>query len=56
MGMSLDGFHDLLRAGCRPPIPLTMNTLSTHDTKRCDDVRARLAVLTEMPGALAHRR
>ncbi len=29
--------------------PLTMTTLSTHDTKRADDVRARLAVLTEIP-------
>ncbi|WP_317889929.1 malto-oligosyltrehalose synthase [Terriglobus tenax] len=29
--------------------PQTMTTLSTHDTKRSDDVRARLAVLTEMP-------
>jgi (1->4)-alpha-D-glucan 1-alpha-D-glucosylmutase len=29
--------------------PITMTTLSTHDTKRCDDVRARLAVLTEIP-------
>lgn len=27
----------------------TMTTLSTHDTKRSDDVRARLAVLTEIP-------
>ncbi len=27
--------------------PLTMTTLSTHDTKRSDDVRARLAVLSE---------
>jgi (1->4)-alpha-D-glucan 1-alpha-D-glucosylmutase len=27
-----------------------MNTLSTHDTKRSDDVRARLAVPTEIPG------
>src|SRR5438270_10291427 len=26
-----------------------MVTLSTHDTKRADDVRARLAVLSEMP-------
>ena len=26
-----------------------MNTLSTHDTKRSDDVRARLAVLTRLP-------
>jgi (1->4)-alpha-D-glucan 1-alpha-D-glucosylmutase len=29
--------------------PLTMTTLSTHDTKRSDDVRARLAVLSEIP-------
>jgi (1->4)-alpha-D-glucan 1-alpha-D-glucosylmutase len=27
-----------------------MTTLSTHDTKRSEDVRARLAVLTELPG------
>jgi (1->4)-alpha-D-glucan 1-alpha-D-glucosylmutase len=30
--------------------PLTMTTLSTHDTKRSDDVRARLAVLSEVAG------
>jgi (1->4)-alpha-D-glucan 1-alpha-D-glucosylmutase len=30
--------------------PLTMTTLSTHDTKRADDVRARLAAITEIPG------
>ncbi len=29
--------------------PSTMTTLATHDTKRGDDVRARLAVLTEIP-------
>src|ERR1700722_19849752 len=29
--------------------PFTMTTLSTHDTKREEDVRARLAVLAEMP-------
>jgi (1->4)-alpha-D-glucan 1-alpha-D-glucosylmutase len=29
--------------------PDTMLTLSTHDTKRSDDVRARLAVLSEIP-------
>jgi len=29
--------------------PLTMTTLSTHDTKRSEDVRARLAVLSEDP-------
>ncbi|HEX7188645.1 MAG TPA: malto-oligosyltrehalose synthase, partial [Actinomycetes bacterium] len=30
--------------------PAAMTTLSTHDTKRSEDVRARLAVLTEVPG------
>lgn len=29
--------------------PVTMTTLSTHDTKRSEDVRARLAVLAERP-------
>lgn len=29
--------------------PDAMTTLSTHDTKRSEDVRARLAVLTELP-------
>ncbi|NED59213.1 malto-oligosyltrehalose synthase, partial [Micromonospora aurantiaca] len=30
--------------------PLTMTTLSTHDTKREEDVRAWLSVLAEIPG------
>jgi (1->4)-alpha-D-glucan 1-alpha-D-glucosylmutase len=29
--------------------PTTMTTLSTHDTKRSEDVRARLTVLSELP-------
>ncbi|MGO9727523.1 MAG: malto-oligosyltrehalose synthase [Streptosporangiaceae bacterium] len=33
--------------------PATMTTLSTHDTKRQEDVRARLAVLAESPRAWA---
>ncbi|MFD0685414.1 malto-oligosyltrehalose synthase [Actinomadura fibrosa] len=33
--------------------PSTMTTLSTHDTKRQEDVRARLAVLAEIPGEWA---
>jgi (1->4)-alpha-D-glucan 1-alpha-D-glucosylmutase len=48
-GMGLEEFHERLRRR-QAEHPLTMNTLSTHDTKRCEDVRARLAVLTEMPG------
>jgi (1->4)-alpha-D-glucan 1-alpha-D-glucosylmutase len=30
--------------------PATMNATSTHDTKRSEDVRARLNVLSELPG------
>src|ERR1700722_3519103 len=32
------------------PHPATMPPLATHDTKRSDDVRARIAVLSEIPG------
>ena len=32
-----------------------MTTLSTHDTKRGEDVRARLAVLAELPGRVGRR-
>ncbi|GHD40714.1 malto-oligosyltrehalose synthase [Mycetocola manganoxydans] len=31
-------------------IPASMTTLSTHDTKRGEDVRARIAVIAEIPG------
>ncbi|MDT4996215.1 MAG: (1-_4)-alpha-D-glucan 1-alpha-D-glucosylmutase, partial [Pseudonocardiales bacterium] len=34
--------------------PRGMTTLSTHDTKRSEDVRARLAALAEVPQAWAH--
>jgi (1->4)-alpha-D-glucan 1-alpha-D-glucosylmutase len=35
--------------------PATLTTLSTHDTKRQEDVRARLAVLAESPQEWAHQ-
>ncbi|GAA3235357.1 malto-oligosyltrehalose synthase [Actinocorallia longicatena] len=35
---------------CNTRFGAGMTTLSTHDTKRQEDVRARLAVLTELPG------
>ncbi|HWG01528.1 MAG TPA: malto-oligosyltrehalose synthase [Trebonia sp.] len=35
--------------------PATMTTLSTHDTKRQEDVRARLAVLAELPAEWSRR-
>jgi malto-oligosyltrehalose synthase len=47
-GVSPDAFHaeaERLAATW----PGTMTTLSTHDTKREEDVRARLAVLAELP-------
>ncbi|TWP47261.1 malto-oligosyltrehalose synthase [Lentzea tibetensis] len=47
-GVSVDEFH--YRAAHRESaFPRSMTTLSTHDTKRSEDVRARLAVLAEIP-------
>ncbi|GAA2866160.1 malto-oligosyltrehalose synthase [Streptosporangium fragile] len=48
-GLPVAEFH----ASCREMSPSTMTTLSTHDTKRSEDVRARLAVLSELPGEWA---
>ncbi|WP_317890955.1 malto-oligosyltrehalose synthase [Granulicella arctica] len=48
-GLTVEEFH-AYNAKMQATHPLTMTTLSTHDTKRSDDVRARLAVLSEMPG------
>ncbi|MDD7937085.1 malto-oligosyltrehalose synthase [Actinomycetospora lutea] len=46
-GVSPAEFH--ARAAARDAAsPETMTTLSTHDTKRSEDVRARLAVLSEL--------
>ncbi|MEV4093370.1 malto-oligosyltrehalose synthase [Streptosporangium saharense] len=44
-GGNVGDFHGF----CGEMSPGTMTTLSTHDTKRSEDVRARLAVLSEMP-------
>jgi (1->4)-alpha-D-glucan 1-alpha-D-glucosylmutase len=48
-GLSVDEFHTYC-AKMQATHPSTMTTLSTHDTKRSDDVRARLAVLSEIAG------
>lgn len=47
-----ESFHEFAvsRAGRWPH---AMTTLSTHDTKRSEDVRARLAVLSELPAEWA---
>ncbi len=48
-GMSVSAFHrrNLIR---RELWPNSMSATSTHDTKRGEDVRARINVLSEMPG------
>jgi (1->4)-alpha-D-glucan 1-alpha-D-glucosylmutase len=47
-GVTPAEFHT--RAAAREAaFPHTMTALSTHDTKRSEDVRARLAVLSELP-------
>ena len=51
-GLTAGEFH-AYQAKMQATHPQTMTTLSTHDTKRSDDVRARLAVLSEIPDAFA---
>lgn len=43
-----ENFHEWNRERCRRQ-PYGLNATSTHDTKRSEDVRARLNVLSEMP-------
>ncbi|RBY91296.1 malto-oligosyltrehalose synthase [Blastococcus sp. TF02A-30] len=47
-GTSVAGFHAAQQNRLAVK-PQAMTTLSTHDTKRSEDVRARLAVLAELP-------
>ncbi|MDW5267760.1 MULTISPECIES: malto-oligosyltrehalose synthase [Acidobacteriaceae] len=56
-GLSVAEFHAYCEK-MQATHPLTMTTLSTHDTKRSEDVRARIEVLSEMPSrfsAAIHR-
>ncbi len=46
--ISVDDFHEAMRQR-QESWPDAMTTLSTHDTKRSEDVRARIAVLAEVP-------
>jgi (1->4)-alpha-D-glucan 1-alpha-D-glucosylmutase len=48
VGSTVNEFHQYC-AKMQATHPHTMTTLSTHDTKRADDVRARLATITEIP-------
>jgi (1->4)-alpha-D-glucan 1-alpha-D-glucosylmutase len=51
-GFTLEHFHNY-QMRMQQTFPMTMTALSTHDTKRSDDVRARMIVLTEMPDRFA---
>jgi (1->4)-alpha-D-glucan 1-alpha-D-glucosylmutase len=48
-GVSLETFHELNRRKASD-WPYSMNATSTHDTKRGEDGRARISVLSEIPG------
>ncbi|WTW97941.1 malto-oligosyltrehalose synthase [Streptomycetaceae bacterium NBC_01309] len=48
VGLGTEGFHAYARS-MHASRPDAMTALSTHDTKRSEDVRARLAVLAEVP-------
>ncbi len=47
-GTTLEAFHGLNLKRCKQR-PLSMLATSTHDTKRSEDVRARINVLSEIP-------
>jgi (1->4)-alpha-D-glucan 1-alpha-D-glucosylmutase len=46
--LSVDGFHTAMARRQRER-PLAMTATTTHDTKRSEDTRARIAVLAELP-------
>jgi (1->4)-alpha-D-glucan 1-alpha-D-glucosylmutase len=47
-GLSLSGFHHLMRERLRS-WPQAMSATATHDTKRGEDARIRIAMLSELP-------
>src|SRR4029453_15503973 len=49
-GVAPGDLHAWLRTRCHRS-PHGLSTTSTHDTKRSEDVRARLHILSELPGA-----
>ncbi|WP_439378420.1 malto-oligosyltrehalose synthase [Amycolatopsis lexingtonensis] len=51
-GLGVEEFHRLA-AEREAGYPAAMTTLTTHDTKRSEDTRARMAVLAELPGEFA---
>lgn len=53
VGISPDVFHDFCERSIRT-WPATMTTLSTHDTKRSEDTRARISAILEHPREWEH--
>ncbi|MEA5365971.1 malto-oligosyltrehalose synthase [Amycolatopsis sp., V23-08] len=51
-GLDVEEFHRLAAAR-DAGYPAAMTTLTTHDTKRSEDTRARASVLAELPGEFA---
>ncbi len=47
-GISIDGFHDKMLQR-KDHFPYALNATATHDTKRGEDARMRLNVLSEIP-------
>ncbi len=47
-GISIDHFHELNKMR-NEKFPYSLNTTATHDTKRGEDTRARINVLSEIP-------
>ena len=54
LGVTAEEFHEWCRRA-QATWPEAMTTLSTHDTKRSEDVRARLSLLSELPGEWSER-
>jgi (1->4)-alpha-D-glucan 1-alpha-D-glucosylmutase len=48
-GLTIPAFHDTMQARARE-WPQGMTATATHDTKRGEDARARIAALSEIPG------
>lgn len=51
-GIPVSSFHLAMAERARSS-PLSMGALTTHDTKRGEDVRARISVLSQIPGQWA---
>ena len=49
LGMSVQRFHEKMKMR-QATTPLSLNATATHDTKRGEDARVRINVLSRMPG------